>query len=187
MTNTSSDAYAFYSVEVDGGAANTGPYLTRWNGVGFNCKAFDDRFLSEFFFSSDTHGLNEFRQCARVPGEKEQTSYGFEFCSPTKFGTMHLKTVLYTPQGHQSYLNLNVAQEEASFITPTTSGTKVPLATTALGSEINSVEDIFNLVGAEFVCVSNEESKTEFWWNPKKIHEQMADKEAELAASCIEP
>ena len=186
MTNKFDEGYAFYSVEVDGGAANTGPFLSRWNGIGINCKSFDDRRMPEFFFSPDTHGLNEFRQCAILPGQLEQTSYGFEFCEPKQFGNMYLKTAFYTPQGHQSILKLSVAQESASFITPTSSGTTVPLANTVLGREIHSVEDIFDLVKSEFVCVSNEESKTEFWWNPKKVFELIDQKEQGLLNSCIQ-
>ncbi|MEK6941894.1 MAG: hypothetical protein AABW85_03490, partial [archaeon] len=110
----------------------------------------------------------------------------FEFCEPKQFGNMYLKTVFYTPQGHQSVLKMSVAQESASFITPTSSGTTVPLANTVLGREIHSVEDIFDLVKSEFVCVSNEESKTEFWWNPKKVFELIDQKEQGLLNSCIQ-
>lgn len=185
MTNEFDNAYAFYSVEVDGGAANTGPFMSRWNGVGFNCKLFDDRFASEMFFDADTHGLNEFRECARVPGEKEQTSYGFEFCEPKKFGNVYLKTAFYTPQGRTSLLKMNVAQEEAEFITPTTEGSIVPLDHTIKGRQINSIEDVFELVKSEHICVSNEESRTEFWWNPKKVFENLDEKETDLINSCI--
>ena len=74
----------------------------------------------------------------------------------------------------------------ATAVTPTTSGTTVPLANTVLGREIHSLEDIFDLVKSEFVCVSNEESKTEFWWNPKKVFELIDQKEQGLLNSCIQ-
>ncbi len=185
MSNSEGEAWAFYSVEVNKGAVDTGPQMSRWNGIGFNCKAFDDRFMSEFFFTPDTHGLDEARSCARVPGELERTSYGFEYCEPVRFGNMFMKTVFYSPQETTTVLKMNVAQEQAGFITPSTEGTIVALDNKVLGGNIASVQDVFELVENEFVCVSSEEGKIDFWWNPKKVMELLQEQEDKAINECI--
>lgn len=185
MSNDIGEAWAFYSVEVNNGALDTGPQLSEWNGVGFNCKAFDDRFMSEYFFTPDMHGLDEFRSCARVPGELEKTSYGFEFCDTKKFGSMFMQSVFFSPQDTTTVLKMNVAQKEAEFLTPSTQGTTVALDNKVLGGKIETMQDVFNLVKSEYVCVSSEAGRTDFWWNPKKIFE-LNDRQFDQAISqCI--
>lgn len=186
MSNDIGEAWAFYSVAVNNGAVDTGPQMSRWNGIGVNCKAFDDKPMAEYFFTPDTHGLNENRNCALVPGEVERTAYGFEFCDTKRFGDMYLKTVFFSPQDQLTTLKMNVAQKEAVFITPNSDGSEIITLDNQVSSgPINSVTDIFNLVKSQHVCVSNEEGKTEFWWNPKKIFEIIEDKENDALNQCI--
>ncbi|MEK6899957.1 MAG: hypothetical protein AABX05_02420, partial [Nanoarchaeota archaeon] len=105
MENKTGEAWAFYSIEVNGGAQTVGPQsLTRWNGIGLNCKGFDDKFMSEYFFTGDTHAT--LAKCGRVGGEQANTAYGLEVCDPVKFGKMALETTLYTPQSSDSRLRL---------------------------------------------------------------------------------
>lgn len=185
MSNDIGEAWAFYSVEVNNGAVDIGPQMSRWNGIGVNCKAFDDKPMVEYFFAPDTHGLNENRSCALIPGEVERTSYGFEFCDTKRFGDMFLKTVFFSPQDQQTVLKMNVVQKDAEFWTPGADGQIVTLDTKVLGGNINSMTDVFNLVKSEFMCVSNGEGKTEFWWNPKKVFGLIEDKENKALNECI--
>ena len=184
MENNTDEAWALYSIEVNGGAQSVGPQpLTKWNGIGLNCKGFDDKFMSEYFFMGDTHATQA--ECARTSGELKNTSYGIEVCEPVKFGKMFLKTTLYTPQSSDSTMKLVSASDTAKLITKGAEGSIVSLNTETLGKELSTVEDVFDAVKDEYICISNTESKTEFWWNPKKVMELVQEQEDSVINECI--
>ena len=183
LVNNQDEAWAFYSVEVSGGAQEVGPSMNRWVGVGFNCKGFDDRYMTEYFFEADQHGLQT--SCARLEPNRIKTSYGFEFCDAVKFGDMYLKSVFFTPQEQQSLMTLTGRNDDSELITSSTAGTIVSLDGIGIAGTINSVEDIFDLVKEELVCVSTSEGKTEFWWNTKKVLETIQSQEDRAINQCI--
>ncbi|MBU0661985.1 hypothetical protein KKH30_03030, partial [Candidatus Micrarchaeota archaeon] len=186
-TASDNEAWGFYSVAIDGRAASasetgsakwTGTSMARWNGVGYNCRDFDDRPVTESFYeSADQHGLKT--SCARLGGDVAMTSYGFEFCDVIKFGNVYMKAIFYTPQGHSGMLaKSGTAKDGVSFWAGNMADARRVELNGVKGvpynyhgtSRITSVEDVFSLVEDGYVCVSGGGTSADFWWNPAKIY-----------------
>ncbi|MFH1255678.1 MAG: hypothetical protein V1494_00125 [Candidatus Diapherotrites archaeon] len=174
ISNQLDEAWGFYSVGVDGSAINTGPYLSTWQGIGINCKSFNDRaVVDEFKDSKDTHGIST--SCALVPGEQAPTSYGFEFCDPKQSGNMFLKSIFYTPQKHDSLVDAVVGNDSMQLLGVGAANNQVPLNGLEGGATvISSIEKVLQMVEEGSLCVSGTDAKAEFWWNPKPLYEAKA-------------
>ncbi|MDO8537985.1 MAG: hypothetical protein Q7S21_03820 [archaeon] len=188
------DAFAFYSVEVDGSAQNTGAYLARWNGVGANCKDFNDRELAAAFDNTtDLHGLNNNLECARLGGD-QLSAYGLEWCSPVNTGKVLLETVIYTPVNSNAIIKKFVSSDDAGMRFKTIDGGTVKTATQFSlnkGESVNSIERVFDLVKENKMCVTTNDSSTTFWWNPKPLldgsnGELLAEKQNFVDNQCIQ-
>jgi hypothetical protein len=92
---------------------------------------------------------------------------------------------LYTPQSSDSRLRLIGASDDASFITKGAQGDVVSLNTQTLGKKLNSVQDVFEAVKDEYICISNTGTKTEFWWNPKKVFTLIQQQQDNVINQCI--
>ncbi|MCR4335508.1 MAG: hypothetical protein NUV57_03150, partial [archaeon] len=178
------DAYAIYQAGIDGDAVDVGNTMTLWNGVGATCRGFDDRVMSQQQFVPDTHGIST--SCALV-GQNERSKYALEFCTdPINFGSVFYESVFYTPQDSDSYLQLvDVSSDNANLIGSTESGKLVRLNGNGITSNVASMEDVFNLVKDEYVCITGTNLNTEFFWNPKKIFESFENKEEDAINACI--
>ncbi len=180
---TSGSAYAVYQPAIDGDAVNVGPYLTKWNGVGASCRGFDGSVMSQQNYITDTHGIST--KCALV-GLPKESRYAFEFCQdPVNFGKVFYETIFYTPQDSDSRLEIvDIASDEARLI-GTTTGKRVPLNGNGVTPRITSLQDIFNLVKDEYICITGSNIKSEFFWNPKKLYSTILPKEEEAINQCI--
>ncbi|MEK6957387.1 MAG: carboxypeptidase-like regulatory domain-containing protein [archaeon] len=181
------DAYAIYQVGVDGDATDVGNTMSLWNGIGVSCRGFDDSVMAQQQFVPDTHGISA--QCALV-GANERSKYALEFCERNApmidFGSVFYETVFYTPQASNSYVQLtDGASDKATLIGAATSGTKVTLNGNGVTSKIGSLQDVFDLVKDEYVCVSGTNINAEFFWNPKKIFSTIQNKEDQALNACI--
>ena len=178
------DAYATYQIGVDGDAIDVGPTLSLWNGIGASCRAFDDSVMSQQQFVPDTHGIST--RCALV-GENERSKYALEFCeNPINFGSVFYKTVFYTPQNSDSYLQLtDVSSDSAILIGSRVEGKKVQLNGTTNTKNISTLEDVFDLVKSDYLCISKTSLNAEFFWNPKKVMDSIQSKEEDAINSCI--
>ena len=182
--NSGDDAYAIYEPAIDGDAVDVGQTSTFWNGIGASCRGFDDEVMSQQQFIADTHGLST--RCALV-GPNPTSKYALEFCGePVNFGSVFYETVFYTPQDSVSYLQLvGVASDEAKLITSKVTADRVELNGNGKTAKITSVEDIFNLVKDEFMCVSGTNINSEFFWNPKKVFSTIQANEEAALEACI--
>ena len=104
-------------------------------------------------FVPDTHGIST--RCALV-GENQRTKYALEFCEdPINFGSVYYQTVFYTPQEGINVMQLvDAASDSATIIAVDEEGRNVFLNGNGVTSKIVSLEDVFDLVEQEFVCVS---------------------------------
>lgn len=202
-TAKDNEAWGFYTLAIDGKAASakatgaaqwTGTYMARWNGVGYNCKDFDDRSVIESFYeAADQHGLRT--ECALLGGDISMTSYGFEFCDVTKFGNLYLKTIFYTPQGHSALMRTEVAKDSMGFWSGGMANASMVQLNGVQGMPYNqhgtqgisSVQNMFELVRDGYACVSSSDTKAEFWWNPAKIYmtEEFQKNEDMAVQDCI--
>lgn len=190
--NAQSNAYGFYSIGINGDTAQSyiGAQGNPWYGVGANCRDFEDRgMIDQYSPRYDSSAINA--SCALV-GAQENISYGFEWCENTiHTGNVSLKTIFYTPQGTLSTIARSAYKDDLTFVGEGVSGGNIPLnGTDALpgntpGDELNSIEDILELVKQEAVCVANSGSKTEFFWNPKEVLNAIENQEKAAAAACI--
>ncbi len=190
--NAQSNAYGFYSIGINGDTAQSyiGAQGNPWYGVGANCRDFEDRgMIDQYSPRYDSSAINA--SCALV-GPQENISYGFEWCENTiHTGNVSLKTIFYTPQGSLSTIARSAYKDDLTFVGEGISGGNIPLnGTDALpgntpGDELNSIEDILELVKQEAVCVANSGSKTEFFWNPKEVLNAIENQEKAAAAACI--
>lgn len=190
--NAQSNAYGFYSIGINGDTAQSyiGAQGNPWYGVGANCRDFEDRgMIDQYSPRYDSSAINA--SCALV-GPQENISYGFEWCENTiHTGSVSLKTIFYTPQGTLSTIARSAYKDDLTFVGESVSGGNIPLnGTDALpgntpGDELNSIEDILELVKQEAVCVANSGSKTEFFWNPKEVLNAIENQEKAAAAACI--
>lgn len=178
------EAYAIYQVEVDNGAADLGPTMALWSGIGVTCKAFDDATMSQQQFVPDTHGISA--RCALV-GQNERTKYALEFCQdPINFGSVFYETVFYTPQDSTSLIQLvDASSDSAIFIAAGETGDDIFLSGNGVTNRINTLQDVFDLVENEFICIQGTNLNAEFFWNPKKIFDTIQDKENDAINACI--
>ncbi|MCX6802905.1 MAG: hypothetical protein NT067_07430 [Candidatus Diapherotrites archaeon] len=182
-------AWAYYSMTVDGEPQITGSYLTTWTGIVRGCKDFTDNEIVETYMNrKDMHGgISSEQSCSPT---QRKSDYGLEWCEVTRQGSVFLKTVLFTPQGSESTIELTDSQDSASFIAPTTAGGTTVMLNGVYDGSIDSVEKVFELVKAEDICVAGtgNSAKTVFFWNPKVIIEKSLQKYIDNATGeCIQP
>lgn len=189
--DTGDSAYAFYNFGLDGAETYEGESSNPWWGIGTTCKDFKDRAVKEAFNGTlDESGINT--DCALTTGLGR--TYGIEWCDTLQnSGNVFLKTVFYTPQGKDSSLNLVVYSDNAKFIGEEVEGQNgLPLngvsgiPSNSLSDNIESIEDILDLVKNRYVCVSGSSDNAKFYWNPAKVLEVVQEKEESLAEQCIE-
>ncbi|MFH1587894.1 MAG: carboxypeptidase-like regulatory domain-containing protein [Candidatus Diapherotrites archaeon] len=188
MANNAGEAWAFYSIGVDGGPVDAGTYLSRWNGIGYNCKSFNDKMMvEEFFESPDFKGLTGNRNCAVIDGDNAPFSYGLEFCDTARYGNMYAKTVIYSPLGKKAELRMITANDSAVFKTSGQESETIVLNQAANVQTIGALNNVFELVEQDLVCVSGTDAMINFWWNPKAVFEAggMEAIEAEAMNNCI--
>ncbi len=179
-----SDAYAVYQVGVDGDAVDVGPTLAKWNGVGILCRAFNDEILAQQQNVPDTHMISASCSVAR---SGDRSLYTLEFCGePKRFGTASYETIFYTPQDSDSFIKLaGAASDSARLIGVRTKAQNIELNGNGITRKITSLQDIFDLVGEEYMCVSSTNINAEFFWNPKKIYDIINSKEEDAINACI--
>ncbi|MEK6902081.1 MAG: hypothetical protein AABX02_00640, partial [archaeon] len=55
----------------------------------------------------------------------------------------------------------------------------------SVGDELDSMEEILNLVKQQAICVRNTGAKTEFFWNPSEVLNALKAQENAAVAACI--
>ncbi|GEM_PF-1844840 len=186
----SNDAFAFYSVEVDSQPQANLPFLSRWSGISPSCRDFLGDGLDRIAETPDVSGINA--KCG-VLGARENVSYGFEWCNRTLPGSVTLQTVFFTPAHSTAVLSLTGANESAEFLGLQGDGQRVELSgvpgmpRNSPSNFIESVEDVFELVAQEKVCVTGSDNgvRTEFFWNPKPILENLLEERGNAMRVCI--
>ncbi|MCD6434222.1 MAG: hypothetical protein J7L14_01265, partial [Candidatus Diapherotrites archaeon] len=126
----------------------------------------------------DFSGIPAFEAFNMTPDSKDEhnPSYGISWNAESVqyTGDLYLRGVLFTPLDAEYSLS---SIHNAEFITPDAKGSKIPLngvSTMPLNNSseaIESIEAIFDMVGDEYVCVTNNGVEARFWWNPEKLYE----------------
>ena len=162
--------------------------------MGANCRDFEDNaLLDKFDRRYDSSAINA--DCALV-GPQKNIAYGFEWCNENNNihkGSVPLKSIFYTPQGSLSTIAAIAANDKLTFNGEGLGGETLPLngsgaiSNNSPGNDLKSVEQILTLVAGRQVCVTNNGSKTEFFWNPKEVFNAIVAQEKQLEQACIGP
>lgn len=163
---------SYYQLALNGVPQDTGNTLTFWEGAG-NCYDFTGTPIYEKFnYSPDRAGL---------PTDKYPSwpyLYAVDWEKALVGGNAFLRTIFYTPTDG-SY-SLNAEASTGKYITanyPTYSNTQLLDGISTMpynnaSSTINSIQDVFDLVGEGKICVSDSGAKARFFWNPETIYKQ---------------
>lgn len=163
---------AYYQITSNGVPQDTGNTLTFWEGAG-NCYDFTGTPIYEKFnYSPDRAGL---------PTDKYPNwpyLYAVDWEKALVGGNAHLRTIFYTPT--DGVYSLNAEAGTGKFITanyPEYSNTQLLDGITTMpynnaSAAINSIQDVFDLVGEGKICVSDSGVKARFFWNPETIYKQ---------------
>jgi LysM repeat protein len=171
--NTSTDAYAFYSAEVDGQPQNTGGNFIVWNGIGQGCVDFEGRSMSSYSNEYDmlaSNSLNGF------------TGYGLKAWSNVlRKGTISFYGTFYAPQNSSTIFKLIGATESASFESTMGNGTTISVNSSNATDTIATLSDVLDLVRQEKVCVVG----GDYYWNNYGLRESLKGSIDAKESTCI--
>jgi hypothetical protein len=163
---------AFYQIAENAQPVQAGNTLTFWEGAG-NCYDFTGLPVYERF--------NYTPDRAATPADAItawQLNYGVDWEKALTSGTESLRTIFYTPAGdnyaiqsttpNAKFLSANYAAP--SNIVPLDGVSTMPYNNPSLF--VDSLQDLFDLVGERKVCISDSGVKARFFWNPETIYKQ---------------
>jgi len=164
----------YYLTDAQSGATIASPaggYMNFWTGVGssmgsrpFGCTDFSGNRLP-FRWQDSTAQSGS---CAVAANKLN--SYGFRFPASQPGQQLYYESIFFVPFGQN--LNLHSTCGAGRFYSPaedTGSSGLVTLSRQELSKSISSLQDILNLVGAGYVCVSPSAESVQFWWNPQRL------------------
>ena len=166
---------SFYIVSSSETPIDVGSTLTYWDGAGA-CLDFSGVVVTESFdYRPDRSALST------DPPLNWQKAYGIDFGAVNYAGDTYLRTIFYTNPLEDVKISAEYPEGKMQFLTPDDSGSKVPLSGVSgvafnnpgggsLGT-VQSIEDVFNLVKGQSVCVVDSGRKASFFWNPKAVYE----------------
>jgi len=189
-----SDAYGFYSVEINNSPQTASMRMIPWSGVGIMCKDFADNPVTEAWQDTwDMHGgISGNMSCAIGTNI---TDYGVEWCNPMRAGKVFLQSVVFTPQNKSSIMKRTVFGDNMVLYNSTENGSQIGLngvpgmANNSFGTNsIDSIEDVFDLVRENKVCLIGQGNRisNKFFWNPKAILEELATERTQAEQDCIQ-
>ena len=192
---TGSDAFGFYSIEIDQGPQTSSTKMLPWSGIGVNCKDFKDNAVTEAWQDTwDKHGgISGNLSCAVGT---EIADYGVEWCNPIRNGSVFLQSVVFTPQNKDSIMRRTAYADGMSLYNAEDQGGSSQISLNGVPgmqnnssgtSSIDSIEDVFDLVRENKVCVVGQGSRisNKFFWNPKIVLEEISDLRGMAEANCI--
>jgi hypothetical protein len=171
--NQSTDAYAFYSAEVNGQPQNTGGSFISWTGIGQGCVDFEGRSMNSYSNTYDTLASGS------VTGF---TGYGLPAWSMVqRAGTASFYGVFFAPQESNTIFKLTGANESASFESTVGNGTILSINSSNATDKIATLSDVLDLVKQEKVCVVG----GDYYWNNFGLRDSLEQLINSKETSCI--
>ncbi|MCR4368351.1 MAG: hypothetical protein NUV67_00415, partial [archaeon] len=166
---------AFYTVTSSNAPVDVGGTMAFWEGAGACLDPTGNLITESFDYKPDRAAVSS------DAVSNWNNSYAIDFGEVSHLGDSYVRTIFYTNPQDDIAIRSEHPKANMQFITPDESGEAVPLAGVAgsgfnsatRGTEggISSMEDLFNLVGNEVVCVVDSGREASFFWNPKAIYE----------------
>ncbi len=164
----------FYLVKASEVAVDTGSGLAYWDGAG-NCLDFSGEMVTNVFFENRDRAA-----ASRDPVVNWTNAYAIDWPSTNYTGDVYLRTIFYTNPLDSTVIQAEQPAQQMYFYTADMAGQAVQIngiSSMALNNPgggsagtIDSIEDVFDLVRDNVICVSNTGSKAKFWWNPAEIY-----------------
>lgn len=166
---------AFYVIQESDQPKVTGSNLTYWTGAG-RCRDFTGEIVATAFDEKPDR-----KATTSDVVDARDFAYAIDWPKALKAGSVYLKTVFYTPADGK--FGLQSVSDNAVFWTPEEgeikavnlggiSGMPFNRQGTTDTDRITALDDLFDLVKQQAICVTNTGVRTSFWWNPKTIVEQ---------------
>ncbi len=166
---------ALYSFRVGDQKIDVGDRSTFWSGAG-TCLDFDNQPVSDnWSFSPDRRG----RDTDRI--DQAEDFYGIDWPAAERNGVVFLKTVFYAPIGTEYDLRAEtnnvkfVSSDEPEEMSIKIAGIRTMKFNRVGGSDsdrITAIDDLFDLVSEEKVCVTDTGLRSSFWWNPEALSQE---------------
>ena len=156
--DTSTDAFAFYSAEVNGQPQEIGSSFISWNGIGEGCATFDGTPMKAFYNSLDS------KANVNLTG---YDGYGLYWPMAQLQGTASFYGSFFAPQGSDTLLRMTGSKDSATFESTMGNGNIVSVSKT--GAAIENLQDVLDDVKAEKVCVIG----GEYYWNNTGLREEL--------------
>ncbi len=166
------DAFAFYTINIAGSPRTAGNSFIDWTLVcadGFDCKSFDGSSTLDEIGRSDIYGTN-----SKVPiGQFQSIAYGLYWDKDSIIrDTEKVRYVglVYMPEEATGSMNIVTSSGDAKLFDSIKfrNGSQNLQLDSTYKSKISDLEDIYELVKTEKVCVGYTEGSYDikFWWNP---------------------
>ncbi len=159
------DAYAYYSVEVDGQPQNSGSRFLNWTGIGQGCVAHDGSSMTTWVNSPDSKNPS---------GD----GYGLRWNNAVASGTSSFYGVFYVPETSAAILKIMSQSESASFNSTHGNGPQIVVDS---GNGIRNLKDVFDAVRNEEICVIG----GEYFWNNSVVIEDLKGQIASIENTCM--
>ena len=166
---TGTDAYAFYSAEVNGQPQEIGSSFISWTGIGQGCITFDGSPMQAYI---DTY---DYKASICFNGFE-----GYGFCWPLAkvSGTASFYGTFFAPQDTSTTLKMISAKDSAEFESTFGNGKVLTINT---NTAIKTLEDVLNLVAQEKVCVIG----GDYYWNNLGVRNEMINQINSKEKTCI--
>jgi len=169
----STDAYAFYSAEVNGQPQNTGGSFISWTGIGQGCVDFEGRSMMSYSNSYDSLASGS------VTGF---TGYGLPAWNMVqRAGTASFYGTFFAPQDASTIFKLTGANESANFESTIGNGTILSINSSNATNKIQTLSDVLDLVKQEKVCVVG----GDYYWNNLGLSEELKSLIDAKESTCI--
>jgi len=103
-------------------------------------------------------------------------SYGLNYSPAASSQKMFLEGVFFTPFSSSVILRDSCSGSGTVFHAPddTTAGDdSLDLSVRTTHSSVSSLQEVIDLVGERYVCISEDSDNIEFWWNPQKLFAEL--------------
>ncbi len=162
----------YYQLSQAGNPVDVGPTLTYWDSVGA-CHDFSGKDSFQVFnHTPDRHGktTDKLTDWPLV--------YALDWTNVASAGTLPLSTIFYLPV--QETYTLTSESTGVSFLTPNYGGYSstqildgvVESTHNNASSYVDSIQDVFDLVGNQTLCLYDTGVTAQFFWNPTHLYAQ---------------
>jgi hypothetical protein len=187
QSETATEPFArFFSLRQGNNFEITGENLNYWSAVGSSCKDFDGSALEKKWNQNPDRKAT---QEDRKDMENWENAYALDWENATRTGSVFLKTVFFVPteqkftlQAESNGMEFNTPDQSAKDSVDLKGISTMPFNRSGEteSDKITALDDLFDLVKQEAICISNSGSKTVYWWNPNVLYQQTGQSEESI-------